>query len=129
MEILLYHFSGSTSKRLPAALRIRQKSLCDPQGHAHHGPPCLSSSSHTKLCPSILQTSFHSLKIMLLSCYRAFIWLMNPTRNHEVVGSIPGLAQWIKDLVLPRAVVVDTAWIPSHCGCGIGWQLQLRLDP
>ena len=22
---------------------------------------------------------------------------MNPTRNHEVVGSIPGLTQWIKD--------------------------------
>ena len=32
-------------------------------------------------------------------------WLANPTRNQEVVGSIPGLAQWVKDLVLPRAVV------------------------
>ena len=25
----------------------------------------------------------------------------NPTRNHEVVGLIRGLAQWVKDLVLP----------------------------
>ena len=23
-------------------------------------------------------------------------WLINPARNHEVVGSIPGLAQWLR---------------------------------
>ena len=28
-------------------------------------------------------------------------WLTNPTRNHEVVGSIPGLVQWVDDPVLP----------------------------
>ena len=31
--------------------------------------------------------------------------LMNLTRNHEAVGSIPGLTQWVKDLVLLWALV------------------------
>ena len=26
---------------------------------------------------------------------------MNPTRNHKVASSIPGLAPWVKDLALP----------------------------
>ena len=28
-------------------------------------------------------------------------WLMNLTSNHKVVGLIPGLMQWVKDLMLP----------------------------
>ena len=28
-------------------------------------------------------------------------WLTNPTRNDEVVGSIPSLTQWLEDLALP----------------------------
>ena len=41
---------------------------------------------------------------------------MNSTRNHEVVGSIPGLTQWVKDPVL--------LWLWY-----IGHQLQLCFDP
>ena len=28
-------------------------------------------------------------------------WLTNLTRNHEIMGSIPCLVQWVEDLELP----------------------------
>ena len=47
---------------------------------------------------------------------------MNPTRNHEVAGLIPGLTQWVKDLTLlwllpgPGAVapIIPLAWEPPY---------------
>ena len=41
-------------------------------------------------------------------------WLTNPTRNHEVAGSVPALARWVDDPVLPWAVVWVQTWLGSQ---------------
>ena len=44
---------------------------------------------------------FCNLKVVFLGVSVMAQWLANPTKNHEFESSIPGLAQWVKDPVLP----------------------------
>ena len=75
------------------------------------------------------KTSSNQDKIMILRNFfrssRHGAAEANPTRKHEVVGSIPSLTQCVGNPALPRAVVwfADAAQVPRCCGCGLGWQL------
>ena len=64
--------------------------------------------------------------------FEFLMWLsgMNPTSIHEVVGLIPGPAQWrIRCCRELWCKVADTAQIQLCCGCDEGLQLQLWFDP
>ena len=69
-----------------------------------------------------------------MSSVEFLLWLSRLRTQHsahEVVGSIPGLTQCVKDPALPQgtAQVADVAWMWCCCGCGVGRQLQLSFDP
>ena len=51
----------------------------------------------------------------------------NPTNIREDAGLTPGLAHWVKDLMLLQAAIV--AWILYCCGCDVGRQLHLQFAP
>ena len=57
--------------------------------------------------------------------------IMNLTSGHEDVGLVPDLARWVGDLALLGAVVWIThaALIACCCGCDVGLQLQLWMQP
>ena len=50
-------------------------------------------------------------------------WLTNPTRNHEAMGSIPALAQWVKG-----SGVAVSCGVGCRCGSDLALLLLWCVD-
>ena len=64
-------------------------------------PRIMSKSNVHAVIENALSLEFQQLKNTTSGVPLVAEWLMNPTKNHEVEGSNPGLDQWVKDLGLP----------------------------
>ena len=62
--------------------------------------PILSISLAVYIWKAGLYQCHQDLEILAFRVPVVAQWLTNPTRNHEVVGSIPALAQWVDDPAL-----------------------------
>ena len=78
---------------------LRSECLCPPTPNIHEIPKMwvLGSGVFGKC----LDHEDKALRNGIIGVPIVAHWKTNPTRNREVVGSIPGLARWVKDPALP----------------------------